>query len=466
MTVEGPPHSVDGGDVVPEVLPARPPAPVKSRNVGLLAGMLGLWALPRSTGPHLGSSRWRTAVLAGLVGAFGSAWLLSSATVSAEYAREKMTFKQRVYLGPQVVLMESMRAMTDRQAFFLFGLALPGALVVGVLGAALLAAPFADVGEPFNGLMARCVRASCWFTSVGMPIGMLFIILEHFDVFHDRGNQPFYQRGIAYELVELPVAIWAARVWLRMLWRYGGPANGPVWEPIHPLCRDCGYRITGLSADGLCPECGLPVAESPHVTPPSIAWQRASNPLTRLLAFFPTVFGVCFARRFFQRVGTLTYHNEARRFFLYNWTLLSLAALGLTLLVDQALAAGRHSGMIRAAETIVVAGCGLALMVCVAQALLITMVWIQQGRRARAGTTRFYLIALLWPVMVAVHGLVLAALIAVRLWGPMELFIISGRRVRGGDAIWVATIAAVVLLLGWMVRRADRAHRAARYANA
>ncbi len=61
----------------------------------------------------------------------------------------------------------------------------------------------------------------------------------------------------------------------------GGTANHPggmVMTPIH--CRQCGYNLFGLPADGLCPECGLETWESilHTVDPAASRLPRVRNP--------------------------------------------------------------------------------------------------------------------------------------------------------------------------------------------
>ena len=44
------------------------------------------------------------------------------------------------------------------------------------------------------------------------------------------------------------------------------------------LCERCGYALVGLSAEGNCPECGQPIAESSPVHRTGPPWQQRMTP--------------------------------------------------------------------------------------------------------------------------------------------------------------------------------------------
>ena len=66
-------------------------------------------------------------------------------------------------------------------------------------------------------------------------------------------------------------------------------------------------------------------------------WQLARGPLGRLLAFPLTVWRVCFDGQFFERLPTQQQPPAGRRFFIWNWLLLSAVAIVLFALVDHAI---------------------------------------------------------------------------------------------------------------------------------
>jgi hypothetical protein len=58
-----------------------------------------------------------------------------------------------------------------------------------------------------------------------------------------------------------------------------GAARGVVTSPVH--CRQCGYNLYGLTADGMCPECGLEIWETilHTVDPAASRLPRLQNPV-------------------------------------------------------------------------------------------------------------------------------------------------------------------------------------------
>lgn len=71
-----------------------------------------------------------------------------------------------------------------------------------------------------------------------------------------------------------------ACIWFLWALLRGLGADRPVRTPEHPpMCRACGYNLTGLPPDGRCPECGRPVADSigPDASP-GPAWERPADP--------------------------------------------------------------------------------------------------------------------------------------------------------------------------------------------
>ena len=427
----------DREQLVAEQLPAAAPPTVAPREPGIVVGMIGAWIFPGWVGPHLGASRWRTAILAAVLGSSGSLWLMSSASVSADYVRETMTFSRRVHIGPQYVIGRALTAMTATDAFLLFAVLLPGGCAACVLLLALPAIPLADVGESWGQLAGRCVRTACYLVSIGIPIGMLFVVLEQYEVFVDRSTTP-YQYRLSYDIVWPLASVWAASVWLRALRGYAGSAEGPAWEPIRPLCASCGYTLTALRTDQQCPECNHPVPDSLAGRRVPTRWQCASGPVTRLLAFPATVRGVCFGRRFFDRLPTLTDGEAGKRFFFWNWVFASVAAFLSTLAVDRLLAAGRHEPVIRGTVMVVPAACILALMVLLAQVLVVGGAFGATRRhRARSRGARFYLAALVWLVIIGIHAIVLVAGGASERRGAPRLGVVVGHHVQWSDVIYL-----------------------------
>lgn len=61
-------------------------------------------------------------------------------------------------------------------------------------------------------------------------------------------------------------------------------ARKTIWEDAYTLlCERCGYVIEGLDAEGACPECGKPIAESLPERRTGTLWQRDEGNSLRLL---------------------------------------------------------------------------------------------------------------------------------------------------------------------------------------
>lgn len=93
------------------------------------------------------------------------------------------------------------------------------------------------------------------------------------------------------------------------------PRVAPSIPPDNALlCEFCGYNLTGLSADGRCPECGRPIADSlPRWRCPT-AWERI-EPTGNLGRFFHTSAAVLFhPKRFYRTLATRLPSPRARSF--------------------------------------------------------------------------------------------------------------------------------------------------------
>lgn len=101
-------------------------------------------------------------------------------------------------------------------------------------------------------------------------------------------------------------------------------AAASVPAPEALLCEQCGYVLTGLPADGHCPECGRPIADSDpaHRHPP--AWETAIH--ARFSAFLHTTVVVLFQpSRFYRTFATRSASlRAAHRFALWHWLIVSI----------------------------------------------------------------------------------------------------------------------------------------------
>lgn len=94
-------------------------------------------------------------------------------------------------------------------------------------------------------------------------------------------NKVYSDRPILVEYDEeaTTYVVILASVWFLWALLRGLGADRPVRSPEHPpMCRACGYNLTGLPPDGRCPECGRPVAESigPDASP-GAAWEHPTD---------------------------------------------------------------------------------------------------------------------------------------------------------------------------------------------
>jgi hypothetical protein len=137
-----------------------------------------------------------------------------------------------------------------------------------ILSMAISLMPWAAAGERMVFLFSRCLKWAWWASSLALPITATLnlaalaselISNEHFSEAF-AANGPF---GVPlFTSLTYLCAWWALWVAVRGLVDYAGPAVGPGWEPIEPVCQGCGYRLAYLSPEGICPECAKPVTES------------------------------------------------------------------------------------------------------------------------------------------------------------------------------------------------------------
>jgi len=102
-------------------------------------------------------------------------------------------------------------------------------------------------------------------------------------------------------------------------------ATEPLVIDWAPRCEDCGYDLTHVPGDGLCPECGS--AAAPSLTPgarrPGVSWQNKG----RFEDLFRTIASVaCGPRRFYARLKLRGMQDEAARFARINYLLIALGA--------------------------------------------------------------------------------------------------------------------------------------------
>src|SRR5437764_1414242 len=87
------------------------------------------------------------------------------------------------------------------------------------------------------------------------------------------------------------------------------------------LCENCGYVLTGLPSDGLCPECGKAIAQSdPNLRQPA-PWDQPGKRLSPR-SFVQTTLAVLFRpKNFYRHLATRLSNEAAARFPLIHWCL-------------------------------------------------------------------------------------------------------------------------------------------------
>ncbi len=174
------------------------------------------------------------------------------------------------------------------------------AMVIGVLvglrlGYALLgllAAPLICVGEPARLALWRAWRLSL-HSSVWLAVAAVgFLVLTLSPALNNDSVAPTWWSSGAGRLENTAGAVlvlWLSLVWtLRMGRDVPATIAAMATAKREPRCGGCGYRLTGLPRDRVCPECGKTLRES-LVTPLRLPWQQRVPTLRRPAAWVTTV---------------------------------------------------------------------------------------------------------------------------------------------------------------------------------
>lgn len=334
--------------VLPEFWPTSDiPEPVRAVWIPwpiavLLAPLF--WLMPKRVGPHFAAASWWAAIVAHLTWSiYGIGSLLMVFMTDGSYSLLSWlagrTPEQLGYtLLPTPTLGEILRAplgMLATQAANLsstspLGFSQVDQLVRAImywglmeLGMIVLAAilmPYITVGERTRNLFARAIRLVLWSSTSLVVLAMVL--------------QALMLAGLmSASAIPLAVALyvaWAVSMVIRGGTRYAGPA----WEPHKPLCETCGYWLTGLPVEAMCPECGTAVADSlPDRRKPSrFAAARGLGP--RLWAFLVTGRAVCRDREFFTTLRTRGEYQAARRFALWICVLSGIMLIELLAIIN------------------------------------------------------------------------------------------------------------------------------------
>lgn len=320
-------------------------APVPARPVGwllVLPAVLALPMVPRRLGARVSQGRWTPTlvvhafclVVALLLGAHAD-WVLGDyaqpvlALGPAERPTGAEVFRAASgWLGKVQLFVTSainrLYIRTDGSGGIY---ALIGGLAAVHAGAwliGLLLMPFVTAGERSRLLYLRTVKLTLWSTVCLIPLGLAFVVVAYVaETYAEQFDDVEY--GTAFAGVAALWFLWWLSVLLRLGAHYGGPADGPGWQPRQPRCNRCGYILTGLSRDGRCPECGLPVHDSLPEARRRSSWACAAKIRRKPGAYARTMWHVLRGRTFFRSLAVCSSLDAAVRFAV--WTVLLTAVL-------------------------------------------------------------------------------------------------------------------------------------------
>lgn len=287
------------------------------------------WIMPGRSGPHFARAGYLAAISAHLFWIYyGIFWPAVS-----EVMQDRSLLGAYLGLGdnrvhggrwPEPTLSEVLRAplavlttTSTRWSSEIFTvLAVLGSSIffveVVALGISLCVLPYATAGEPLKRAFGRSLRLTWWsltaLTVVGMTINLIGIRIWRLE-------------PIVF-IFSLSI-VWLLSLLIRSSQGYTGRPEGVEWEPISPQCDRCGYGLTALPYNTICPECGLTVQDSfPDKRRPSRF--AAAGLFGRLTVYFPTWLAILYGRRFFRSLQTRGEHPAAVRFAVWTCVLTSL----------------------------------------------------------------------------------------------------------------------------------------------
>lgn len=339
------PPGTPPGPLVPE---ARDPTNERPERASGIHWLLALpaaplvWFFPRTIGPRLAASSWRSAYAAHVFGVLLAMGFLMSQLIGARDPRSAALFgslspieELRRAAAAVAVLFQGFVGEAARNPGDAVAICL-GILIghIGIWIAATAFLPFFAAGERRLPLYLRTVKLLLWSTLLLIPIGMLGARVI---VYMETRDMPF----TAFSLLLL-WGLWSLSVIVRLGARYGGPAEGPRWDDMPIYCESCGYSLANQPLDGRCPECASPVGDSlpSRRTRPLLA---TAGPGAFIRAFFTMWRAAAFQRDFARYIRVWSDERAARRFAIGVATLVGLIvgfgglALGATLWSDNQL---------------------------------------------------------------------------------------------------------------------------------
>ncbi len=314
------------------VQPVRPwwiPWPIAVVAVPLL------WILPKRMGPHFAAVRWPGIIAAHLLWTLYGVACICLGMTAPEYSWAAWFRGEAADLPAyaQLTFSQTARAPVAQVAWELcqeanFGMGWGGSgfpaimsvadlliwlsVIVGIeLGLVLLAgllAPYIAAGERTRRLLVRSVKLLLLGTTILFPVSLAvqWESLRRIGRLDDE---------VVYTLLTALGSAWLCWIFVRSGSRYGGPTEGPAWEPRKVLCEACGYALTGLTVDRNCPECGRPIADSMPANRRPTPLAAARGIVARPAGYIHTLLRSLLRLSFFKHVAVHgDEYTAARRF--------------------------------------------------------------------------------------------------------------------------------------------------------
>lgn len=327
-----------------EPLPEHWPADAKPETVRawwipwpvavLLAPLL--WILPRRMGPHFATVRWPGAIVAHLLWVFyaiGSmiiaferprfgwvAWVLGRVPGQEAGSLWPAPTLSEMFRSPPAMVATAIAREVDEAETLLIGFAaLLGFELVFVLLGVLLMPFTAGVGRVRSSI-GRSIKLTFWATTSLIVLGLAFEWIAQDDMNPGNVDDNHLVLGALY-------MAWFLWIWLRSAMRLPEPPEVKASEPRPPRCETCGYRLTGLTADDQCPECGAAARDSLPTNRRPSPFAEARSIRARVPAFFKTLRCVLIRRDFFKHLVSHQHYESARRFAIVACVFSALAGL-------------------------------------------------------------------------------------------------------------------------------------------
>ena len=317
-------------ELVAETLPPHESPPVRAWGVhwvfAPVAAALAVF-LPRRMGPYLAASPLRAAYVA---------HFSALPAVLVVLFLCAMTFESPP--GGPLTGSEWLRAPFALVVCMLIDAPVPLAVLAasavglvlvegGVWVAAMVLMPWYAAGERGKHLYFRCLKLMLWSTWTALFLPLLFAGIMYWGITY--GEMGYFDEEVVVTVIFEAWPVWG--LWIMLRWgdRYGGPAEGPGFEPRQLHCDGCNYQLTFQPVAGRCPECGRAVADSLPGRRRLPAFAAQKNLLSRLAAFPSTLFSTFAACHFGATLAVHSGRRQAREFAMLVCGLVGVIAWGL-----------------------------------------------------------------------------------------------------------------------------------------